>query len=245
MAFMRTIPETANQPLRDAIAYRRAPIELLLASTVLLAHDGSLEMDEDGSLPKGTPLPIDVERGRDGAWLIDVCADRDALRDRDAAVVPIAGDDLIVLASANTVGVRVNPGRCDDLLLDAARVRAIADAVQAQRAAAGVERVNGDVLVTMRRRDLGMEEDRETLLRRELRARGIDRAYVVEYALHDAGTAPSSYTQLAVVGDSTGAASWRMREDARRVLTFLTGRPTDAVALADMPQAARVADAVV
>jgi hypothetical protein len=248
MSTMRTVPDTTNQPLRDAITYRRAPLDLLLASTVALAHDGTLQVDRDGALPKGRPLPLGIARGRDGAWLLGAYTDREALAAPDAPTdgdatptVAITGDDLVVLAAANDVGLHLNPGSRDDLVLGTDRVRELAHGIRTRRARASVRRFGDErVLVTMRPRRLGLEEDRHALLLRELVARGIGIAYVVEYCLHQPDVEPQDFTQLAVVGDAHGEARWQLREDARRVVEFLTGIPTDAVSCAAMPQAARI-----
>ena len=234
---MQTIPNDTHQPLRDAIAADADPIELLLASTLIVAHDGTLERD-DGVLPKGVPLPLGVSRDSDGGWAIGAYADVDAVRAPDAPTagdetptVPIAGDDLLVLAAANHVGVDVNPGSDEHLLIDARHARELARYIKSQRSRSGVRTFDERTLVTLRPiDDLELSRDRHELLVRELASRGASLAFLAQYALHDQLTDPTEFTQLVVVGDEEGRAGYRLREDARRVVGFLTGVVTDSVA---------------
>jgi hypothetical protein len=55
---------------------------------------------------------------------------------------------------------------------------------------------------------------------------------------------PSDFTQIAIVGDENGVAGFRLREDARTVLAYLTGKPTDSVAFASMPQVQHVVEPI-
>ncbi|MCB0878712.1 MAG: SseB family protein [Thermoleophilia bacterium] len=250
---MRTLPSYPNQPFRDALDAGADATELLLASTLALAHDGSLDVDDDGRLPKGEPLPLGISRSRDGTWLLGAYTDMAAIMDPDAPTagedtptVPIAGDDLVLLAAANHVGIHVNPGSEEQLVLEAARIRELADWLRTQRAGAGVRTFDRRTLVTLHPQDEELSVDRRELLLRELVARGAAFAFVARYALHDEHTEPAldDFHQLIVVGDEDGRADYELREDARRVLTFLTGEATDSVAYDAMPQVRHVAEPI-
>jgi hypothetical protein len=246
---MRTLPVETNHQLRamlDAPASRCLPV--LLASTLAVAHDGTLQPRADGSLPKGVPLPIGIARGRSGGYLVGAYTDPLAVREpaaptagEETPLVAVTGDDLVLLAAANRVGVHVNPGSAIDLQLDAARVRVIAADLRARRAELRERTIDQRTLVTMRGVDLDLTPDEVALLRRELAGRGAAFAFVAEYALHDAATDPAGFTQLLVVGDREGRAGFALREDARRVLALLTGVRTDSVAYDAMPQVRHVA----
>ena len=249
---MRTLPSHPNLPLRDAIEAGTDPIELLLASTLVVAHDGTLELQEDGSLPTGEPLPLGIARSSGGSsWLLGAYTDEQAVAVPDAPTageetptVPVAGDDLVMLAASNHVGIHVNPGSDDDLVLGPDHVQELATWLRRQRASSGIRHFDEHTLVTINHVRDGLTPDRRELLVRELAQRGAALAFVAEYALHGPETEPTDFTQLIVVGDEDGRADYRLREDARRVLWFLTGERTDSVAYDSMPQVRHVAEPV-
>jgi hypothetical protein len=69
-------------------------------------------------------------------------------------------------------------------------------------------------------------------------------AYVVQYAQHAAEeSGPGEFKQLVVVStDDKGEAGQDVLADARTVVTFATGKPTDAVSFRSMPQAEQIVD---
>lgn len=257
---MRTIPEAPNDTLRHAMRLygsdstredvHRAAINRLLASTMVLTHDGTLELEEDGSLPKGQALPLGIWRDGDGAFQLTAFTDQDALDDPNAPMggepmpaVAIAGDDLVLLAASNAVGLHVNPGCADSLSLPVDVVRRTAQRVQRLRDAAGVRTFDNETLVTLRT-TVELDPELVPMFVQELRLRGAHLAYVAEYSLHDRRSDPTDFTQIIVVGDENGVAGHDLREDARTVLAYLTGKPTDSVAFASMPQVQHVVEPI-
>lgn len=247
---MRTFSEATNHLLRNALSDADdQAVALLLASTVGLAHDGTLEVDEHGLLPKGTPLPLGITRSVDGTYLLGCYTDLLAVSAPAAptigvttSVVAITGDDLVMLAAANHVGIHVNPGSDDQLVLGAARTRELAEDIRAQRAGASVRTFDEHTLVTVRSVDLQLDHDRRELLARELVARGAQQAFIASYALHEHGTEPDWFTQVVVVADDEGTADYTLREDVRRLFEFVTGTDTDSAAYDDLPQVRQVAE---
>ncbi len=257
---MRTIPREPNTALRYAMRLldlepdrddvRRAAVNRLLASTVIVTHDGSLELEEDGSLPKGTALPLGIWRDADGSFLITAFSDRVALEDpkstmggEDMPIIALAGDDLVVLAATNGVGVHVNPGCDESFILPLDLLEPAAARVERLRERANVKVFDERTLVTMRStREL--DPELVDLFVTELRGRGATVAYIAEYALHDRMSDPTDFTQIVVVGDEDGAAGYDLREDARMVLAYLTGTQTDSVAFASMPQVQHVVEPI-
>ncbi len=257
---MRTIPHEPNHSLRYAMRLfrddpsrddvQRAAINRLLASTMVVTHDGTLELEEDGSLPKGEALPLGIWRDGDGAFQLTAFTDAEALADPDAPMggdempaVAIAGDDLVVLAATNSVGLHVNPGCADSISLPLVVVRRAADRIQRLRDAAGVRVFDDSTLVTLRTTD-DLDPELVPMFVQELRLRGVHVAYIAEYALHDRRSDPTEFTQIIVVGDANGVAGHDLREDARTVLAYLTGKPTDSVAFASMPQVQHVVEPI-
>jgi hypothetical protein len=249
---MRTKPRTSNEQLRDAMAMRSADLdELLLASMMLVTHDGTVELDGD-RLPGGERLALGISRVGDGDWMLGAYSDPIALLEPDAPtgggtapVVPVTGDDLVVLAAANDVGIHVNPGSATDMFVDAVHVHELAERVEQLRSRTVLRSVDDSTLVTMRGGIVDrLDASRRMMLERELAERGVAIAFMAEYALHDRVTEPEEFTQLIVVGDADGVAGYDLREDARTVLAFLTGRPTDGVAYAAMPHVRHVTDPV-
>jgi hypothetical protein len=257
---MRTIPEEPNHTLRYAMRLlsedptredvHRAAINRLLASTVVVTHDGTLELEDDGSLPTGCALPLGIWRDADGAFQLTAFTDALALADPNAPMggdpmpsVAIAGDDLILLAASNSVGIHVNPGCTESVSLPVVVVRQAAERIQRLREAAGVRVFDDSTLVTLRTTD-ELDPELTDLFVQELRGRGAHVAYIAEYALHDRRTDPGGFTQIIVVGDENGVAGHDLREDARTVLAYLTGRPTDSVAFASMPQVQHVVEPI-
>jgi hypothetical protein len=247
---MRTFCSATNHILRRALDDADDDaIGLLLASTLGLAHDGTLDVDDDGRLPKGRPLALGIARGVDGTWLLGAYTDMLAVSDPSAPtagietpVAPITGDDLIMLAAANHVGIHINPGCDEQLALGAQRVSELAVDVRARRAGASVRVFDEHTLVTLRAIELQLDDDHDELLQRELAARGASLAFVAEYALHDRSVEPDTFTQLIVVGDDDGHADYALREDARRLLEYLTGTSTDSAAYDAMPQVHHIAE---
>jgi hypothetical protein len=249
---MRTKPRTSNDQLRAAMTSGAADLdELLLASMMLVTHDGTVELDGD-RLPGGERLALGISRIDNGDWMLGAYSDPVALLEPYAPtgggttpVVPVTGDDLVVLAAANHVGIHVNPGSEVDLRIGVDHVHELAERVEQLRARTVLRSVDDTTLVTMRggivdRLDAG----RRIMLERELAERGVAIAFVAEYAIHDRVTEPEEFTQLIVVGDADGLGGYDLREDARTVLSFLTGRSTDGVAYASMPHVRHVTEPV-
>ncbi len=257
---MRTIPEEPNHTLRYAMRLlredpsrddvHRAAINRLLASTMVVTHDGTLELEDDGSLPTGTALPLGIWRDGDGAFQLTAFTDALALADPNAPMggepmpaVAIAGDDLIMLAASNSVGLHVNPGCAESVSLPTVVVRQAADRIARLREAAGVRVFDDSTLVTLRTTE-ALDPELVALFVQELRGRGAHVAYIAEYSLHDRRSEAAEFTQIIVVGDENGVAGHDLREDARTVLAYLTGKPTDSVAFASMPQVQHVVEPV-
>lgn len=237
-----------DDPSRDDV--QSAAINRLLASTMVVTHDGTLELEEDGSLPKGEALPLGIWRDDDGAFQLTAFTDAETLADPDAPMagdempaLAIAGDDLVVLAATNSVGLHINPGCADSISLPLIVVRRAADRIQRLRGAASVRVFDSETLVTLRTTD-ELDPELMPMFVQELRLRGVYLAYLVEYALHDRRHDPSGFTQLIVIGDEDGVADHDMREDARTVLSYLTGKPTDSVAFSSMPQVQHVVEPI-
>lgn len=257
---MRTIPEQPNDSLRHAMRLFRedpsrediqvAAVNRLLASTMVITHDGTLELEDDGSLPKGQALPLGIWRDADGAFQLTAFSDAQALADPNAPMggeqmpaVAIAGDDLVVLAASNSVGLHVNPGCEESISLPVSVVRRAATRIQRLRDAAGVRVFDDSTLVTLRTTD-ELDPELVPMFVQELRLRGAHVAYIAEYALHDRRSDPTEFTQIIVVGDENGVAGHDLREEARTVLSYLTGKPTDSVAFASMPQVQHVVEPI-
>ena len=253
---MRTIPALPNMLLRDSIwtvcqsqddaLVRADAINALLASTVAVTHDGSVK-PRDGKLPKGRPLSFGVARDERGGFMLTVFSDRQALQEpdaptsgRDQPIVALAGDDLVVLAARNGLGLVVNPGSEVQLFLPDVEVREYAHRVERVRSEAGVRLFDTRTLITMRSLTPNIDDVTRQLIAMELHGRGLNLAYVVEYAEHDMYGEPGEFKQLVVVGGEEGEADHNLLADARTVVTYATGRPTDAVAYASMPQAHEV-----
>lgn len=253
---MRTIPTLPNMLLRDAIwevcqadddaLVRARAVRVLLGSTLAVPHDGSAR-PRDGHLPKGRPLSFGIARDERGGFLLTVFSDRQALLEPDAPtsgrrqpVVALAGDDLVLMAARSNLGVVLNPGSEVQLFLSGPDVRLIAQQVSELRADAGMRLFDTRTLVTMRALDQAIDDVRRQLIASELHGRGLNLAYAVEYAEHDRFGEPTEFKQLVVVGAENGAADNQQLADARTVVTYVTGRPTDAVAYASMPQAGDV-----
>lgn len=250
---MRTIPTLPNMLLRDAIwsvcqseddpLVREEAVNVLLASTLALPHDGSARPRE-GRLPKGRPLSFGIAHDERGGFLLTVFSDRPALLEPDAPVsgrhhpvVALAGDDLVVMAARNNLGLVVNPGSEVQFFLSTMQVRDIAHRVESVRHDAGIRIFDMRTLITMRTLDPKLDDVTRQLIAMELFGRGLNLAYVVEYAEHDMYGQPGNFKQLVVVGAEEGAANTEHLADARTVVTYVTGRPTDAVSYASMPQA--------
>lgn len=257
---MRTIPDEPNHTLRYAMRMlrveptredvHRAAVNRLLASTMVVTHDGTLELDDEGSLPKGVALPLGIWRDADGSFQLTAFSDADALADPNAPMggeempaLAIAGDDLVMLAATNGVGVHVNPGCHDAMSLPVDAVRQTADRITRLRQAAGVRSYDDSTLVTLRTTD-DLDPELVELFVQELRGRGAHVAYIAEYSLHDRRSEATDFTQIIVVGDENGVAGHDLREDARTVLAYLTGKPTDSVSFASMPQVQHVVEPV-
>jgi hypothetical protein len=257
---MRTIPTLPNMLLRDAIwsvcqsngdpLVREEAIRVLLASTVALTHDGSVK-PRDGLLPKGRPLSFGVARDERGGFLLTVFSDRPALLEPAAPtsgssqpVVALAGDDLVMLAARNGLGIVVNAGSEVQLFLSGLEVHDVAHRVNDVRAEAGLRMFDTRTLITMRGIDPLLDDVTRQQIAVELHGRGLNIAYLVEYAEHDMYGEPGEFKQLVVVGEEEGEADHHKLADARTVVTYATGRPTDAIAYASMPQARDVTPAV-
>ncbi len=257
---MRTIPTEPNQTLRYAMRLlrddpsrddvHRAAVNRLLASTMVVTHDGTLELEDDGSLPTGTALPLGICRDADDTFQLTAFTDQLALEHPDSPTggdemptVAISGDDLVVLAASNGVGIHINPGSDESMVLPLVVVRQASDRIHRLREDAGVRVFDDNTLVTLRPTreiDPALVE----LFVHELRGRGAHLAYVAEYSLHDRMGQPDEFTQIIVVGNEDGAADFDLREDARTVLAYLTGLPTDSVAFNSMPQVQQVVEPV-
>ena len=240
--------------LRDAIwaacqageddLVREQAVDVLLASTIAVPHDGSVK-PRDGHLPKGRPLSFGVARDERGGFLLTVFSDRQALLEPDAPtvgrrqpVVALAGDDLVTMAAKAGLGIVVNPGSEVQLFLADVEVRDIAHRVEDLREEAGLRLFDTRTLITMRSLEPRIDDVTRQLIAGELHGRGLRLAYVVEYAEHDRNGQPGEFKQLVVVGaDDEGDAEPKLLTDARTVVTYATSRPTDAVAYASMPQA--------
>lgn len=258
---MRTIPTLPNMLLRDAIwsacqaeddpIVRQDAVDVLLASTLALPHDGSAKT-RDGKLPKGRPLSFGIARDERGGFLLTVFSDRPAMLEPDAPVagrsqpvVALAGDDLVMMAARNNLGLVVNPGSEVQLFLSTMEVRDIANRVESVRQDAGIRIFDMRTLITMRTLEPNLDDVTRQLVAMELFGRGLNLAYVVEYAEHDMYGQPGEFKQLVVVGaGEDGTAETEHLTDARTVVTYVTGRPTDAVAYASMPQANEVSQPV-
>jgi len=249
---MRTIPSTPNtalraamrlcrtEPLRDDV--RRATVNRLLASTVAVTHDGSLELEPDDTLPRGRPLPLGIWRDHDGGFQLVAYTDADAI-DPGVPAAAIAGDDLLLLCANNDVGLRLNPDSRDAFTVAVDTARECAERVHLLRDRAGVRVFDQETLVTMRPAPQ-LDHELVDLFVAELVGRGACHAYVAEYALHDRVSDPDEFTQIVVVGDALGRADFDLREDARTVLAYLTGEVTDSVAYNSMPQVRHVVEPV-
>jgi hypothetical protein len=255
---MRTIPTLPNMLLRDAIwsacqaeddaIVHDDAVNVLLASTLALPHDGSAKT-RDGRLPKGRPLSFGIARDERGGFLLTVFSDRPAMLEPDAPVtgrsqpvVALAGDDLVVMAARNNLGLVVNPGSEVQLFLSTMQVRDVAHRVESVRHESGIRIFDMRTLITMRSLERGLDDVTTELIAMELFGRGLNLAYVVEYAEHDMYGQPGDFKQLVVVGaGEDGTADTEHLADARTVVTYVTGRPTDAVAYASMPQANEIA----
>jgi hypothetical protein len=256
---MRTIPSSPNYVLRDAMRAhqevrsnpdrRDAALDALLASTIAITHDGSVHVAH-GQLPKDQPLSFHVAQDAEGGLLLTAFSDHQAMIEPEAPteggtqpVIALAGDDLVMLAARNDLGLLLNPGSAVSMAIPLSLVRQAARRVEKVRHDAGVRVVNKRTLVTMRERRFTVDPAVEQLLASELRGRGIRLAYLVEYAEHDRRSEPGEFKPLVVVAhDETGEAQQEMLADARTVCTYATGALTDAVAFASMPLAEQVAD---
>ena len=229
------------------VGLRDSAVDLLLASTLGVPHDGTITL-RDGQLPQGVQLPLGVARNRDGSF--DLLAFSDAVaplqeqsptRDVRLPLLPIAGDDLVVLAARNDAGVHVNAGMEAHLRISARLAEQIADRVQHMREEADIRVFDERTLVSVRAVDEPLDAARSELLSDELRRRGVRTAYLAEYAVHDESGRPGEFSRLVVVGDEAGEADFDLREDARMVVTFVMGERFDSVACDQFPKVAEVA----
>jgi hypothetical protein len=148
-----------------------------------------------------------------------------------------------MLAHRNDLGVLLNPGSPTSMAIPMSLVHETAERIGKIRHDAGIREINTRTLVTMRAHPDGLDQLAERLIASELRGRGIRLAYVVEYAQHDRREVPGEFRQLVVVShDDAGRADQDMLADARTVVTYATGRLTDAVAFESMPLADQVAE---
>ncbi|MEO6866498.1 MAG: SseB family protein, partial [Gaiellales bacterium] len=223
-------------------------IQLLLASSLALTHDGTIAAT-DGVLPGGSKLPLGVVRGQDDELLVTAYTDRDALMEPEAPThgerlptLVLAGDDLMVLAARNVMGISVNRGSDTEFVIDRELVAAHADRIARMRADAGERVYNQRTLITMRPPTEALKPSLHDLIVDELRRRGAQLAYLVEYAEHDRVSGDElDFRQLVVLSeDDEGWASNDLLTDARVVVGLVTDRETDTVAFASMPQADQI-----